>query len=87
MPFSVLKNLCTDMPGMMGTHLIKSWLIHAPGCGDYNAMCPADTAVEECNMTVLPLGKTMAMQNLISNMCAMMPMAGCSECTTGTIPS
>lgn len=65
--FSVLKDLCVDMPGM------------SP-CKNYTSMCSNVSVVAECSMKSLPLPKTMALSNTVEKMCDAMYMEPCSKC-------
>lgn len=66
--FSVLKDLCVDMPGM------------TPCRNTYGSMCSSVSVVEECNTPALPLPKTMALQKTVQSMCSEMYMEPCSKC-------
>jgi copper transporter 1 len=66
--FSVLKDLCVDMPGM------------SP-CKNYTSMCSNVSVVAECSMKSLPLPKTMSLSNTVEQMCDAMYMEPCSKCT------
>ncbi|KAL6064849.1 Copper transport protein [Balamuthia mandrillaris] len=77
-PFSVLKDLCTDMPGMNG-------------CQDYVSMCQSGSVVKECQQDMLPglppSRASMVLSGLIYDICNDMPMEGCDSCknTTGSL--
>jgi len=65
--FSIVKNLCIDMPRMNG-------------CQDYTRMCANGTVVKECDTPTLSTPKTMFLMNAIKSICKSMPMEQCSKC-------
>jgi copper transporter 1 len=65
--FSVLKDLCLDMPGMKG-------------CGNYTSMCSNVSVVQECDMKALPFPDSKELGALIQKMCDRMPMSECKKC-------
>jgi copper transporter 1 len=65
--FSVLKNLCVDMPGM------------SP-CKNYTSMCSNVSVVAECRARSLPAPKSMALSNIVEKMCNDMYMEPCGKC-------
>lgn len=67
-PFSILKDLCIDMPDMRG-------------CSNYTSMCSNVSVVHECETPALPLPKTMWLSNTVEGLCNSMPdMAPCGQC-------
>lgn len=68
--FSVLKDLCLDMPGMSG-------------CRNYTSMCSNVSVVKECHTISLPLPKTMALSKTVEKMCDAMYMEPCAKCQKG----
>jgi len=67
LPFSIYKELCTEMPGM-------------DNCTQYTHLCLKNTSVIDCNMTVLPLLKGKNYKALIDDICSKMDMDGCDTC-------
>ncbi|KDD71733.1 hypothetical protein H632_c4490p0, partial [Helicosporidium sp. ATCC 50920] len=70
-PFSILADLCIDMPSMNG-------------CQRYNALCGPGSVVTQCT-TVTPVPHMVMTYDAIDAvlaMCSSMSMPGCSQCTS-----
>jgi len=66
--FSILKDLCLDMPSMRG-------------CNNYTTMCKTNgSVVGQCGTKALPLPNSMALSNIVEGMCNDMFMEPCSKC-------
>eukprot|EP00029_Vermamoeba_vermiformis_P006662 TRINITY_DN267_c0_g1_i1.p1 TRINITY_DN267_c0_g1~~TRINITY_DN267_c0_g1_i1.p1 ORF type:complete len:355 (+),score=60.54 TRINITY_DN267_c0_g1_i1:122-1186(+) len=65
--FSIVKNLCNDMPKMNG-------------CQDITRMCVNGSVVKECDTPSLQTPKTMFLMSAIKKICTDMPMEQCSKC-------
>eukprot|EP00013_Stygamoeba_regulata_P020967 CAMPEP_0177649398 /NCGR_PEP_ID=MMETSP0447-20121125/11362_1 /TAXON_ID=0 /ORGANISM="Stygamoeba regulata, Strain BSH-02190019" /LENGTH=364 /DNA_ID=CAMNT_0019152147 /DNA_START=175 /DNA_END=1269 /DNA_ORIENTATION=- len=64
--FSILRDLCLDMPGMMG-------------CMHYNSMCAPGSVVMECSTAHLPLARSMETAELLDEMCTSHNMPSCDQ--------
>lgn len=77
-PWTLLFDLCTPMPGMMG-------------CGHFTALCGnSSTVVEQCTAfkPTPDLVPYAAAAKAVVSMCASMPgMRGCSTCTSDEMPN
>jgi len=70
-PFSIYKDICTQMPRMSN-------------CSIYRSMCVAGSVVKECNTTVLPLPSSSSLLEYITQICSDMNMAPCAQCDSST---
>jgi hypothetical protein len=71
-PFAVYKVICNDMPGM-------------GSCATYKSMCTpvnGTSVVKQCETPMVAAPTSGGCSNLITEMCAEMPMDGCSVCFT-----
>ncbi|KAI8905166.1 Ctr copper transporter family-domain-containing protein [Gorgonomyces haynaldii] len=69
-PFSILGDLCSDMPKMKG-------------CQTYTKLCASGSVVPQCQSEppLMTFPKTSQARKLVQDICKEMDMPGCQECT------
>eukprot|EP01114_Cavostelium_apophysatum_P018846 TRINITY_DN5922_c0_g1_i1.p1 TRINITY_DN5922_c0_g1~~TRINITY_DN5922_c0_g1_i1.p1 ORF type:complete len:356 (-),score=45.74 TRINITY_DN5922_c0_g1_i1:37-1104(-) len=66
-PFSIVKELCSDMTTMSL-------------CSNFTSMCPSTSLITQCATETLPLPSSYEIQGLINGICSEMSMEACKAC-------